>query len=412
MRLPRVPHLLTVLVLSAIPLAASTPRAGGASLPPSDARVVLERDGHARIPFLVKTGHIWVRGRVGDSDSLWIVIDTGAAASVMDDSLARRLGLRVTGTHEAHGAGGSQEGSEVAGQPIFLPGLTVRLKHLDTVSLTAFGAASGQPMDFILGYELFHDCVVRFDYANGVLDAWDARHAPRNLPGVTVPMTLVQHHPYVEAEVTFPGRAPIRGKWVIDTGSALALSIAPEIVARESLAASLPRTIEAIGRGVGGEVRVRTGRADAFQLGALTFDQPIATLAAPGAGRISVVGSVGNIGGQILGRCRVTFDYRHQRVVFEPNERFAEPFEGEMSGATFVRAGPDFVVRLVNPGTPAAEAGLHEGDRVTSVDGRPAAEFDLAALRAHLTGAGRAVQVDVVRGDEHFRATLTLRRLI
>jgi S1-C subfamily serine protease len=108
----------------------------------------------------------------------------------------------------------------------------------------------------------------------------------------------------------------------------------------------------------------------------------------------------------------VTFDYAHQRVVFEPNERFAEPFEGEMSGATFVRAGPDFVVRLVNPGTPAAEAGLHEGDRVTSVDGRPAAEFDLAALRAHLTGAGRAVQVDVVRGDEHFRATLTLRRLI
>lgn len=399
-------------VLLGLALATLTSRAGATSLPPSDARVVLAAGGHARIPFVVKNGHIWVRGRIGDSDSLWIVIDTGAAASVMDDSLARRLGLRVTGTHEAHGAAGAQAGAVVEGREVLLPGLTVEPRHLDTTSLAAFGAASGQPMDFILGYELFHDCVVRFDYANGVLDAWDARHAPRDLPGVTVPMTLVQNHPYVEAEVTFPGRAPIFGKWVIDTGSAMALSITPEVAERDSLASALPRTIEAVGRAVGGEVRMRTGRAEAFRLGALTFDRPIATIAAPGAGRIAVVGSVGNIGGQVLGRCRVTFDYAHQRIVFEPNERFAEPFEGDMSGATFVRAGSHFLVRFVNPATPAAEAGLREGDHVTSFDGKPAAEFDLAALRTYLTGAGRSVKVDVVRGDEHISATLTLRRLI
>ena len=405
------PFTLAFTLLTVPPAAAPRPVAA-ASLPPSHARVVLGKDGHARIPFIVKNGHVWVRGRIGDSDSLWIVIDTGAAASVMDDSLAQRLGLRVTGTHEAHGAAGVQAGGVVTGRDVLLPGLTVHPDHLDTTSLTAFGAASGQPMDLILGYELFHDCVVRFDYANGVLDAWDARHAPRDLPGVTVPMTLVQNHPYVDAEVTFPGRAPIRGRWVIDTGSAMALSIAPEIVERDSLVASLPRTIQAIGRGVGGEVRVRTGRVESFQLGALTFDRPLATLAAPGAGRISVVGSVGNIGGQILGRCRVTFDYAHQRVLFEPNEKFAEPFDGEMSGATFARAGPDFVVRFVNPDSPAADAGLREGDHVTSFDGRPAADFDLAALRAYLTGAGRVVKVDVVRGDQHFSAALALRRLI
>ena len=412
MRRPCSLLLAIALAVLTIPLGGTLAAATAASLPPSHARVVLAHDGHARIPFVVKNGHIWVRGRIGDSDSLWIVIDTGAAASLLDDSLARRIGLHVTGTHESHGAAGAQAGAVVAGREILLSGLTVQPEHLNTTSLASFGAASGQPMDLILGYELFHDCVVRFDYANGVLDAWDSRHAPRDLPGVTVPMTLVQNHPYVEAEVTFAGRAPIHGKWVIDTGSAMALSIAPEIVERESLASALPRTLEAVGRAVGGEVRVRTGRAEAFRLGALTFDRPIATLAAPGAGRISVVGSVGNIGGQVLGRCRVTFDYARRRVVFEPNDRFAEPFEGEMSGATFVRAGTDFVVRLVNPETPAAEAGLREGDHVTSFDGRPAAEFDLAALRTYLTGAGRAVEIEVVRGDERFRAVMTLRRLI
>src|SRR6185369_193498 len=147
--------------LLVLALATVASRAGAASLPRSDARVVLEAGGHARIPFVVKNGHIWVRGRIGDSDSLWSVIDTGAAASVMDDSLARHLGLRVTGTHEAHGAAGAQAGAVVEGREILLPGLTVEPHHLDTTSLTAFGTASGQPMDLILGYELFHDCVVR-----------------------------------------------------------------------------------------------------------------------------------------------------------------------------------------------------------------------------------------------------------
>jgi len=374
--------------------------------------VKLAHDGHARIPFIVKTQHVWVRGTVGDSDSLWIVVDTGAGASVMDDSLARSIGLRAVGTYEAHGAGGSQAGTQVKAPPIRLAGLTVERHRLDTTSLREFGAMSGQPMDLILGYELFHDCVVRFDYAAGVMDVWDAHHAPRHFEGSEIPMTLVDHHPYVDAEIDFPGRAPISGRWVIDTGASGSLSITPEIVERDSLTAALPRTMEILGRGVGGESRYRVGRADSFKLGTLTFDQPIAVLTPAGPGRIAVPGSVGNIGGQVLMRCRITFDYRHHRVYFEPGEKFAAPFESDMSGATLVRSGDDFVVRIVNPETPASEAGLREGDHVTRIDGTPSSGIDLQALRKRFSGAGRSVQLDVTRGDEHFTATLVLRRII
>ena len=69
MRLPSVLRAAVVLGLGAIFLADFPPPAAASSLPPSHARVVLERDGHAQIPFLVKNGHIWVRGRLGDSDS-------------------------------------------------------------------------------------------------------------------------------------------------------------------------------------------------------------------------------------------------------------------------------------------------------------------------------------------------------
>ncbi len=397
-----------LLLLAALPPA----RGEAARLPASHAHVQLEPGGHARIPFIVKTQHIRVRGTLGDSDSLWFVIDTGAQSSVLDDSVARTLGLRVVGTYEAHGAGGAQAGIRVAAPPIHLPGLTIRRKQLDATSLRPLGGASGQPIDLILGYELFHDCVVRFDYDAGVMDVWDRRHAPHRLTGATVPMTLVSHHPYVEAEIDFPGRAPLTGRWVIDTGAAGALSITPEFVERDSLAAALPRTLEILGRGVGGESHYRTGRVDAFKLGALTFDHPIAVLTPPGPGRIAVPGAVGNIGGQVLSRCSITFDYRHRLVAFEPNAKFSQPFESDMSGATLLHEGPDFVVRLVNPDTPAAEAGLEEGDRVTAIDGTPSASLDLSALRTHFSGIGRSVQLDVTRGDRHFTATVVLRRII
>jgi len=330
----------------------------------------------------------------------------------MDDSLAQSLGMHAVGTYEAHGAGGSQAGTQVAGAPIRIPGLTVRQRRVDTTTLRALSAMSGRSMDVILGYELFRDCMVRFDYAAGVMDVWDRHHAPRESLGVAVPMTLESHLPYVEGEIDFPGRAPISGRFVIDTGSGGSLAIMPEIVERDSLATSLPRTLETISRGVGGEIHSRAGRANAFRLGTLTFEKPIAVLAPAITGRMAARGAVGNIGGQVLGRCSVTFDYRHQRVFFEPNPKFSDPFEADMSGAVLLRTGADYVVRLVNPDSPASEAGLEEGDHVTSIDGTPTAGLDLSALRTHLTGAGRSVRLEVTRGDEHHTATMVLRRLI
>lgn len=398
--------------LLALAVAAPIAAGAGQKLPPSNAHIRFEQGDHVRVPFVIRGQHVWVRGRVGDSDSLWIVIDTGASGTVIDDSVAIRVGLRVTKVQESRGAGGAQAGAFVTSAPIEFGGLSLRRDRLQATSLHSLNAAGGTPMDVVVGYELFHDCVVRFDYPAGVMDVWDRDHAPADLGGAEVPMTLVEHHPYVDGELRVAGRDPIRGRFVIDTGSSLGLIIAPEAVERESLAAALPRTLEVAGRGIGGEVRYHVGRVDGFTLGALTFDHPIAALASPGPGRTSVLGSVGNIGGQLLARCRVTFDYAGGMVRFEPGPAFSDPFEADMSGMSLVRDGPDVVVHLVNPATPAAEAGLREGDRLTSIDAVPAPAIDLAALRRTFTTPGREVKLEWTREGEHLAATMVLRRII
>jgi hypothetical protein len=374
--------------------------------------LLFERGGHAVIPFDLRSNHIWIRGTVNGPDSIWIALDSGAGSSVLDDSLARRLSLRRSGQHEAMGAGGPQQGSSAEDVTIGLAGLKLHRPHVDTIDLAAISATGGRPMQLILGFELFQSCLVRFDYAAGVMDVWDAATAPRDIPGEALPITLIENLPYVEGTLIVRGRPPLSGRFVIDTGSALALLVAPDVVERESLATAFPRTLVTMGRGVGGEVRNRVGRAESFALGSLRFSGPIVVMPDAGAGRIAVPGAIGNIGGQVLSRGRVTFDYPHQRILFEPVAGFERPFEAEMLGAALTRAEGGLVVRWVNPQTPAADAGLQAGDLVTTLDGEAAERLDPAMLRRRLQEVGRVLKLEVRHGPDSRRVTLTLRRLL
>ena len=369
------------------------------------------REGHAQVPFQFLAGHVWVRGVVGESDSLWVMIDSGAQSGMMDDALAKTLGLEQHGRHETLGASGTQSSRSVSDITLAIGGLSVHWESLDTVDLSAVTA--GRPLQILVGYELFHSCVVRFDYAAGVMDVWESARAPQRQPGVVVPMTLEENHPYVEGTLEIAGRPPLRGRFVIDTGSGAALIVAPDVAARDSLARAFPRTLQVFGRGVGNaENRNHVGRARSFALGELRFDRPLVMVPDPTAGRFSAPGTLGNIGGQLLGRCRVTFDYPRRRVLFERSADFDQPFEADMTGIGWMRDASGWSVRFVNPDTPASEAGLREGDVLTSVDGQPAARLDPAALRRLMQTEGRSVRLGIRRGDQESIVTLVLRRLL
>ena len=71
-----------------------------------------------------------------------------------------------------------------------------------------------------------------------------------------------------------------------------------------------------------------------------------------------------------------------------------------------------FKVHRVVDGSPAAEAGLREGDVIAALDGRPAAGFSLEQVRQLFKEEGRAVRLDVQREGAALAVSLELRRLI
>ncbi len=369
----------------------------------------------ARIPIEVRGNLIYMRGRVDDSDSLWIVLDSGASSNAINDSRARSLGLPITGSTESHGAGGVVTGGIVPSATVELPGLTIEGEPLGTLPLDSIATRSGRAMDLILGYPLLRACVATIDYAVGILTIRHPGAFRDSVRGVAIPLEFKNDLPYLSARLALPGRHPIQGRFVLDTGSGHALILSAPFVRQAHALETLPGTIEARGLGVGGESRNALGRVTSLEIGGLRIDRPTAMLRLSDRGVVAGGDAIGNIGGEILRRFTVTFDYPRKRVILEPNTHLAEPIEADMSGLG-LRVGPEgsqaVRVEWILPRSPAEEAGVQAGDLIESIDGRPAATFGMPALREMFRPPGESHRLAIRRGQSRIEVALTTRRLI
>jgi hypothetical protein len=371
--------------------------------------------GVAEIPFQLHGNHIYMRGRVGDSDSLWVVLDTGASGASISASKAKSLGLPIQPGAQAHGAGGVVEAGIVRSATIRLPGLELADQMLSSLPLDGIEVQTGRPMDVIVGHALLSLAVVEIDYAARMLRFTDPAKFKPPAGTEPLPLTFKQDLPYVNATVEVPGRKPIPGTFVLDTGASSPLALAPELVGREKVLEAVPKTLRGRAGGVGGQVENRIGRIERLRIGPHAMERPVTTFRLPGPGAISAAGTAGNIGGEVLRRFTVTFDYPRKRMWLVPNGALSEPFEADMSGLVAqVLADSTRGLRVLwlQDGSPASEAGIAAGDVIEAVDGRSIPELTPVGVRERFKQPEKSYRLTVRRGTERRDVTLKTRRLI
>ena len=367
------------------------------------------------IPFDNANRHIGFQARVNGRDGMRIVLDTGAGGSVLDAGQAESLGLEAKGEQHALGSGGVVVGSTVEGVDVSLPGIELIDQTMSTLPLSAIAGQSGKPMDGILGYPLLSRLVVQVDYPNKCVSFFEPEGYRHEGRGVSLPLTFKQNLPYVKARVVLPDGRSISGKFSVDTGASSVVILSPEAVEREGVKSSLGKTMSVQARGVGGPTEVSLARVAKLELGGISLAEPIVALQPPGPGRISAEGTIGNIGGGVWNRFKVTFDYPRKRMFLEAGPDVAKPFEADMSGLSLASTAPDFrrvLVARVLDGSPALEAGIQVGDEIETVDGKPAAEIGLPTLRERLRTDGQDLKLELKRGDERVTIAMKTRRMI
>jgi hypothetical protein len=279
------------------------------------------------------------------------------------------------------------------------------------------GETGGRAVDGVIGYSLFSRYVVEIDYQSKVVNLYEPAAYQYAGGGESIPLNILSNLPFARVQIPLASGKPLEGRFIVDLGAGRFVLIlnAPLVAANNLLAVPQKTITEPGARGVGGEVKLIVGRWSSLQLGHFTLTDPVIHFAQDRKGAFASSDFNGVIGGELLRRFKVIFDYAHKRMILEPNDGFADRFDYDMSGIRIRGEGPDFkelkVFRLVD-NSPATEAGLREGDLISAIDGRPAVELSLTEISKMFKQEGKECILDIIRGEEKKQVKLKLRRLI
>jgi len=393
------------------------------SAPISASPAMLSREGEVRLPFEHYYGLIFLSVRVNGSEPMSFMFDTGASLTIINEQSAARLGLKLRGQRriaEASVGEGVMNLAFAKGVAIDLGNARFAPDQVGVMSLALVEKFLGHPMDGILGGDFIRRYVCEIDYAGKALTLYEPKTYHASIGGAnaeTLALKMIGVYPCVSARLKLPGREALDVLFGIDTGAAAAggLILNSPFVKRHKLIESMPNVFPGFTGGLNGESQVVAGRVESLALGRTAVLNPIVGFSQATKGTLSWTKPNGLLGSEILLRFRVTLDYSRKQMRLEPNDSLRDPFETDMSGLRFAAEGADFKtlrVIKVRPDSPAAAAGLREGDVLLSLDDQPISTITLFKASQMLQQDGHDILVGVRRGAEQLQVRFKLKRRI
>lgn len=391
---------------------------------------------------------VLVKASVGESEPLWFALDTGSTSFALDESAAARLGVT-----EYHGKPATDARPSNPDTPAFsIDGLSPEGRSTDPTSKQSpaeAGIGKSQPLGSligspapkwiavgpygftpdevgvlslrelldnkvgrdvvgILGGDFFQRFAVRIDYANHTVQFCPAKAFVYDGPGTTLPTVYNRARvPLLVVSATALDGEVASTLVELDTGSGDSIASTTKMAIRfDSRFPSRPKY--ASGMTIYGPTMSADLTFTSLYLGPYEFkrvraeacDIPFET-----DGNMP-----GILGTGILRRFTVIMDLSRQRVILEPNNRMDEPFHHPRPlGFWPVVAPPDptdpavtegLRVKILDPGSPAEQAGVRIGDIVIEIDGVSVANTPLTVLLDRGDHGARSVALRIRRGDQ------------
>jgi len=362
--------------------------------------------GTTTVPFDLVNNHIYVDGRI-DGKPARFLVDTGGT-NLLTPAAAKKFGLVGEGKLAGSGvgdervdlslahAGEVRVGDAVLSRPVFY-----------VLDLGELPKVEGVPADGLVGYEMFRRFGVEIDYAHHRLVMSDPSKFVPPAGATALAFELDDRIPIVTG--TLDG-LPMRMS--IDTGSRSSLTLHAPFVRDNHLVEKYHAAPEAVtGWGVGGASRARPARFGTLMVGGVRIDGVAGDMYLGNKGAFTDANLTGNLGGGVLKRFDVAFDYAKKRMYLAPiPEAAGKPDAFDRSGLWLLGDGDAFKVADVAADSAALQAGMRIGDRVVAIGGEPVATRSLADWRERLrtTPAGTHLAVRFLREGKEQAAELSL----
>lgn len=371
------------------------------------------------IPFETYGNHLYLHGKLNNTITHDLLLDSGAADIFISQFKAQAFNLKSVGnSYISGGTTGKALTNRVKGVTLQLGALTLKDEEsvvIPTAETTKLGQYFGRTVTGIVGYELFQQHVVEVDYQHQVLRL----HRPQTYryQGKAKPISLkVQgERPYVEMTVLPYGAPALKGLFLVDLGSGGALALATGCGLDQRLIAATPQILVRKLSTIHGAENIRLGRIRQIQIAQQSFDKAIAAFTADPT--VECDRATGKIGNQILRQFKVIFNYPNRQLILEPKSGVSptNPYEYDLSGLWFQATGDDFKtyrIETVYPNTPAANAGIQSGDILKKINDQSTQKLNLPQIRQQLSQPGKNIELVVERATKPIQTYLTLKSLL
>lgn len=207
----------------------------------------------------------------------------------------------------------------------------------------------GIPVNGIIGYPFFKNNLVAINYQNNKISVYKNTLFRKNKIAKKfkkTPITIERNKPYAMADIQLE-EVNIKAKLLLDIGNSDALWL----FQNRSKEIKIPTKnfADYLGQGFSGDVFGKRAKLSKLTIEQFEFKDPI--VAFPDTSSIRNVRMVpnrlGSIGGEILKRFTVVFDYSGQSLYLKKNSNFNTPFLYNKSGIEFQSIGLQWVKETV-----------------------------------------------------------------
>lgn len=363
------------------------------------------------LPFELIDNRVFVNVQLNGRGPYHFILDTGASGAISDRA-AHELGLKVEdgGVGPGTGEKNVQFGLTKIAQVQF-GSLSLSNVAFSVISFADSDQVFGtKPLDGVIGKEVFEKMVVKFDYIHHQLTFTDPGDFDPAGQGVQVEFKRPVQIPVVQAVLD-----GIPGQFGVDTGARTSLVLYTAFCTQNRLQQKYGAHLEGVtGWGIGGPIHSLLARAQELRIGDIQVNDLVIRLSTQKSGLTTSSDMAGLIGPDVLSQFDVTFDYAHSRMFFARNTEYGRRDTYDRAGLWMGQEGSNFTAVDVIAGSPAQQAGVHQGDTILAIDGVDTAHLVLPDVRQSMRQrpAGSKLVLFLDSKGKRWTAIVTLRDLV
>lgn len=377
------------------------------------------------IPIQIHSNLVVVSVTLNGTLPLKFIVDTGVRTAILTQKIfSDILDLKYTRKYTIAGPGGNKlvDAFITNNVSISMPGLngmpgiegkghTLLVLEQDMLELRSY---LGIDVHGILGYELFSRFVIRIDYKKKIMTLYAPEKFRAGKKYQELPMLIEDTKPFILTPIRINADNILTAKLLVDTGASHSLLLEPTSDKRIIVPQNRVSTV--LGRALGGVITGKTGRIESLELGKFELQKVITNFPDSNSYLDTLKHSItfrnGSIGGEILSRFMVVFNFPQGKLYLKKNSDFKKPFFLNLSGLEMKAKGHRldvYEVMDVRDLSPARKAGILQGDLIISINGMLTKDMKLNQLNGLLNSApGKKVRIEIERNKVRQRLEFKL----